>query len=201
METKFQTSFIPKKPIVEEQRSGSGLSLFLLIPIIIFLVSLGLMGWVYMQKKILVQKISETKISIDERKSSFEPETIESVLRLDSRIKVGNQLLAGHVSVSRLFSFLETATLKNIRFKNFHFSKTGLNETGQNIMKIEMAGQARDFKTVAVEAQEFGKLGYRTIIKESVFSDLNLSQDGSVTFSFAAKVVPDFILYSKTKEI
>jgi hypothetical protein len=58
-----------------------------------------------------------------------------------------------------------------------------------------MSGQAKDFKTIALQANEFGKIEYRDSIKEPVFSDLNLTADASVSFSFSAYVIPKFISY------
>jgi hypothetical protein len=198
METKFQTSFIPKKPIVAERTIAPKLSLFLLVSIIVFLVALGLAGWVFLEKNFLIQKINVDKQTIEANKGSFETDTIESMIRLDSRIKVANLLLKNHTALSPLFAFLEDRTLKDVRFKSFHFSYSGSVSGGTNMAKIEMNGQAKDFKTVASEADEFGKTDYRAIISAPVFSDLNLTQDGSVSFSFVSSVFPDFISYAKS---
>lgn len=197
METKFQTSFIPKKPINEEQKSGSGISLFLLVSIIVFLVALGLVAWVFIERNILINKIGIDKQTIESNKASFETNTIESMILLDSRIKVANTLLNNHVSISPVFNFLEEKTLKSVRFKTFHFTSAGTDGSGNSVIKISMSGQAKDFKTVALQAEEFGKTEYRNIIKSPVFSELNLTNDGSVSFTFSASIVPKFISYKQ----
>ncbi|MFA6227261.1 MAG: hypothetical protein WC631_02200 [Candidatus Paceibacterota bacterium] len=198
METKFQTSFIPKKPIVEEHQLAPRVSLFLLVSIIVFLVAVGLAGWIFLEKKVLIQKIDTDKQTIEANKSSFETGTIESMIRLDSRIKVANLLMSKHISMSPIFSFFEDRTLKNVRFRSFKISLTGGASGGDSLAKVDMNGQARDFKTVASQADEFGKIEYREIIKAPVFADLNLTQDGSVSFSFVTLIVPDFISYAKS---
>lgn len=198
MDAKFQTSFIPKKPITEEKGTSSSISLFLLLSIIVFLVALGLAGWVFLQKKMTIQKIEADKVTIDANKSSFETATIEAIIRLDSRIKVAKDLLSNHVSVSPVFAFLENKTLKSIRFKNFHFSGSGKNENGEPSIRVEMSGQAKDFKTIALQADELGKVEYRNIIKNPVFSDLSPTADGSVSFSAMFSVLPSLISYSQT---
>ena len=198
METKFQTSFIPKKPVVEERASSSSISLFLLLSIIVFLVSLGLGGWVFIQKDLLIKNIKSAEEIIRANKAAFELNTIESMIRLDSRIKIAKGLLVSHVSISPIFSFLEDKTLKSVRFKTFSFSGAGKDESGASSVKVTMTGQARDFKTVALQAEEFGNVNYRNIIKNPVFSDLNLTSDGSVSFSASMLVVPSFLSYSKS---
>lgn len=197
METKFQTSFIPKKPVVEEGRSNSSISIFLLLSIVLFLVSLGLGGWIFIQKDMLIKNIKSAEDVIRSNQSAFELDTIESMIRLDSRIKIAKDLLASHVSISPIFSFLEDKTLKSVRFKTFAFSSAGKDESGAASIKVTMTGQARDFKTVALQAEEFGNINYRNIIKNPVFSDLNLTSDGSVSFSASMSVVPSFLSYSK----
>jgi hypothetical protein len=196
MDNNIQTSFIPKKPIVEDSKiSSSSVSLFLVVAIIIFLVSLSLMAWVTFTKTNLINQIKENKAIIEKNKGEFEAGTIESILRLDSRIKVVQSLIDNHVVVSPIFNFLEQRTLKSIRFKNFKFYNSGKAADGSDIVKVEMSGQAKDFKTIALQANEFGKIEYRDSIKEPVFSDLNLTADASVSFSFSAYVIPKFISY------
>lgn len=200
METKFQTSFIPKKPVVQEIRTTSGISLFLLIAILIFIVSVGVAGWVFFEKGNLVKKIEENKDIIEVNKKAFETQTIESMLRLDSRIKVAGDLLSKHTAMSEVFEFLGARTLKNVRFKNFNFTISNIDSSASGV-KVEMSGQAKDFRTVASQAEEFGRVEFRNIIREPEFSDLNLTQDGSVSFAFSAFIVPEFISYSSARDI
>lgn len=196
MNNNIQTSFIPKKPIVEDSRiTSSSVSLFLVVSIIIFLVSLSLVAWVALTKASMIKQIEANKQTISTNKAQFEAGTIESILRLDSRIKVADELLDKHIVVSPIFNFLEQRTLKTVRFRNFKFYNSGKSNDGENIVKVEMQGLARDFKTIALQADEFGKPEYRNIIKDINFSNLNLTQDGYVSFSFSANIVPLFISY------
>ncbi len=199
VETKFQTSFIPKKPLSVETSQKTGISLFLLISILAFLVSLGIGAYVFLENKILIQKITAEKQTIETNRSGLVTDsvTIESIVELNSRINVANKLLDSHVAVSPIFNFLQKITLKNVRFKDFAFSATSKDANGQSVVGITMAGQARDFETVAAQADEFGKVDWRNIIKEPKISGLNLNQDGSVSFTFSGFIVPAFLLYTK----
>jgi hypothetical protein len=182
---------------MQNEKIKTSISLFLLVSIILFLVALGLAGWVFLEKKLLIQKINTDKQTISTNKNSFETDTIENMIRLDSRIEIAKQIINNHVAMSPIFGFLEARTLKNIRFKNFHFSSNS--GTADNSVKIDMSGQAKDFQTIASQAEEFGKVDYRSIIKNPVFSDLNLTQDGSVSFSFSANIMSDFVSYKNTR--
>jgi hypothetical protein len=199
MEAKFQTSFIPKKPIIQEERIHSRLSIFLLISLIIFFVSLGLAGWVFLKNKLLIQQIVDQQKTVQTNKNGLTKDsvTVESIVALDSRIMLANQLLANHVAISPIFSFLGQRTLTNVRFKSFSVTSVGQDSTGVTSVKIEMSGQAKDFNSVASQADEFGKSDYTNIIKEPKISGLSLNPDGSVAFIFSASIVTNFISYSK----
>ncbi len=193
MEQKFQTSFIPKKPVtIIGSRDRNGMSLLLLVSVIVFLISLGLAGWVFLEKKILIQQITSDQDAIEKHKSGLTSDslTIESLIELDSRINVAKDLLSKHISVSPLYNFLQRATLKSVRFKNFSFSSA----SGKKV-SVQMSGVAKNWETVASQADEFGKAEYRNIINEPKISNLSLGADGSVSFLFSAYIMPEYLVY------
>jgi hypothetical protein len=199
VETKFQTSFIPKKSLMQEGTSTkSNVSLFLLLSILIFLVSLGIAGYVFLENQYLIAQINAAQQTITKNKSSFDTTTIDSIVELNSRINIAQTLLDNHVAVSPIFNFLQQATLKNVRFKDFNFSSDGKDANGNNVVSIKMSGQARDFETVASQADEFGLPAWSHIINQPKVSDLVLNADGSVSFSFSADIVPAYLSYLST---
>jgi hypothetical protein len=204
METKFQTSFIPKKPVVEERRMGSSISLFLLLSIIIFLVSLGMGVWVYIQKDMLIKNIEKSAKEIKVNKNSFELSSIEDIIRLNLRIKTAENLLDKHISIAPVFNFLEKNTLKQIRFKNFSFSSSGKDEKGNPSVKVTMTGQAlaspEAYKIISLQADIFGSQQNRAFVRNTLLSDLSLGSDGGVSFSASMNVLPDYLSYSSSKK-
>ena len=167
METKYQTSFIPKKPVtMTGQSQPSSMSLLLVVSIIIFLISLGLAGYVFLQKNLLLQKLTTDQNTIETNKSGLTSDsiTIESLVELNSRINVAKDLLNKHIAVSPIFDFLQQGTLKSVRFKNFNFSSADVNEAGISRISIQMSGVAKDWETVASQADEFGKADWKKII-------------------------------------
>jgi hypothetical protein len=198
MDTKFQTSFIPKKPMMQQDaRVGSSVSIFLVISIIIFLISLAIGGWVFWQKKVLVENIKKEQQIINENKEGLlrDSVTVESIVELNSRIEVSKRLLNKHVTIYPIFDFLKKVTLRNVRFTNFSFSGSSKDSSGQSRIGVSMSGQARNWKTIASQADEFGRAEWKDIIKEPKISGLGLNQDGSVSFVFSAFISPDFISY------
>jgi hypothetical protein len=199
MEPKYQTSFIPKKPVAMggQSRSGTGMNLLLLVSVIIFLISLGLSGYVYLEKNLLIQKIAADQNTIETNKSGLvsDSNTVESLVKLNSRINVAKDLLSRHTAISPIFDFLQKNTLKSVRFKDFTFSSAGKDASGANLISIQMSGVAKDWETVASQADQFGLPDWSKIISQPKISDLSLNIDGSVSFVFSAYISPSFIVY------
>ncbi len=195
MDPKFQTSFIPKKPISEPTTSSS-ISLFLLLSIIVFLISLGIAGYIYLEKKSLVNEITTEQEVIQKNKSSFDSNTIENILKLNSRISVAQALLNNHVSIAPVFDFLSKETLKNVRFKSFVFSNNIKDSSGNSGIGISLSGIAQSWETLAAQANEFGKEITKTTIREPKVSSFNLNPDGTVSFTFTALINPGAISFS-----
>jgi len=198
MDTKFQTSFIPKAPIMQAKTTKSSISFFLLISIIIFLVSLGLAAWVYLEKNYLIQQITSEQKTITTNKSGLvsDSNTVESIIDLNNRINIGKDLLSHHVAISPIFAFLQQVTLKNVRFNSFTFSSASKDSNGNTIVGIQLAGVAQDWESVASQADEFDMPAWKNIINDPKISNFGLNQDGSVSFSFSATINPQFLSYT-----
>ena len=106
MEVKMQTSFIPKKPITETTNEGSGVSLFLLLSIIVFIVAVALAAAVFLWQKSLVAQIEKDKQALVDTKKTYEEGTIEELIRLNDRIEESKNLLAKHIAVTPVFVLL-----------------------------------------------------------------------------------------------
>ena len=189
---------IPKKPVsVSGQSQSNGLSLLLLVSIIIFFISLGLAGYIFLEKNLLIKNIETDIATIEQNKGGLTSDavTIESLVELNSRINVAKDLLDKHVAVSPIFNFLQQATLKSVRFRNFSFSSLDKDVSGVGRVSVQMSGVATSWETVASQADEFGQPEWKRIISEPKISNLSLNPDGSVSFLFSAHVSPDFLVY------
>jgi hypothetical protein len=201
METKFQTSFIPKNPITQEQRVSTGVNLFLLISIIIFLISASIAGWVFLEKKSLVGRIENEKGIINKNKDSLNKDSvsIENFVELNTRIETSKTLLSKHISVLPVFDFLQKLVLKNVRFNSFVFSVAASDGSGVDKIKVDVSGKAVDWRTMANQVDEFSKPEWKKIVKEPKVSNLSLASDGSIVFLFSAILSPDFVNYNTKK--
>jgi hypothetical protein len=191
METKMQTSFIPKKPIVESRPEGSGISLFTLLAVIIFIVSLALAGGVWLLKGSLVTKIEKDKEALVAAKASYEEGTINPLIRLDDRIKVSGDLLSKHLAISPVFLLLEKNTLKNVRIKTFKFTHAGKDQ-----IKIDLTGTAQSYEALSKQSDAFGAESLREFISQPIVSDFSPTPEGTISFTFSALVNSNLISYS-----
>lgn len=189
----MQTSFIPKKPIVETRISGGGISLFLLLAIIIFIVSLALAAGIWLWKGALVNQIEADKQALVEAKDSYEEDTINPLIRLDDRIEVSKVLLAKHLSISPIFTLLETNIIRNVQLKTMRFSYGG-----DDKIKIELTGTAVDYDALLTQSNIFGREDLRKFISQPVISDFNPTAEGNIAFNFSAFVDPRLVSYAGT---
>lgn len=192
MDPQFKASFIPKKPIVAPKGgigTPSSINLFSVIAITIFLVGVVLSAGVFFYSRLLDNQIVMEKQSLDRAKDAFEPELIEQIVRMDSRIETSKKLIASHTILSPFFNLLSNLTLRSIRFKDFLFSYSAADN-----IKVEMKGEAESYTAIALEADLFGSQKY---LKDTVVSDLALEPNGNVSFKIMSKIDKNLVSYSE----
>ncbi len=193
MEVKMQTSFIPKKPIVENRTRGSGISLFLLLSIIIFIVSITLALGIWVWRESLLKQIEKSKKSLVAAKERYEETTINSLVRLNDRIEESNFLLSRHLAISPIFTLLEKNILRNVKLDSLKFVY-GSNDK----IKIELSGIASSYDVLSKQSDAFGRENLREFISEPVISDFSLTETGGVSFNFSATVNSKLVSYANT---
>ncbi len=184
-----QTSFIPKKPLVvtPSQYQARGVSIVVLVSVIIFVTTAALAGGVFVYKNILKNDIANMQESLARARSAFEPELIEKLQRLDKRMMAAQIILHDHLATSALFDVLSRATLQTVRFTGF---QVGIDE--KRSVVVNMRGQARDYQSVALQSDQFGKTKG---IRNPVFSGLTLDSFGRVQFEVTFNVDPALVSY------
>ncbi|HEC32739.1 MAG TPA: hypothetical protein ENI63_00575 [Candidatus Kaiserbacteria bacterium] len=194
MEPKFRTSFIPKKTLstvanIQRRSGGGSLGVITLLSLIIVLGAVVLSVGVFLYQKILESNITRKTVTLNRARAAFEPTLIQELVRVDSRLNAANVILNQHITPSVLFESLEKLTLKSVQFRDFNLTRI----SGDKI-SVSMKGIAKDFRGVALQADVFGK---SKIIKDPIFSNLNLNQAGNAVFSFSAFVDTSLIKYVK----
>jgi len=191
MEQNFQTSFIPKKPMVEERVVASRpVSLLTVISIFIFLTVIVASGILYVYKGILNKNITSMKESLVLAQNSFEPSKITQLQVLDKRLRASNTILSSHINISPIFEALQSLTMKTVRYTKFSYSMDDKNK-----VDVKMSGQAIGYRSVALQSDLYAK--NKNLI-DPVFSNLSLDDKGNVLFDLEFSVDPAFVNYKDT---
>ncbi|HUD04155.1 MAG TPA: hypothetical protein VMR73_01545 [Candidatus Paceibacterota bacterium] len=188
MDPRLQSSFIPKKPIMNAPRTyHAPLSIFSIVSVSLFILTiLGSVG-VFLYQNYLNNEIAAASSSLHTEQDEFDQSTIEQLARLDSRLTVAQGLLQKHVAVSNFFSALEDVTLPTARFSNFAFSVGA-----QNALTISMNGEAESFTSVALQSDA---LISDTYFKNVMVSDFSVEQSGAVSFTVTMTLDPSLVAY------
>ncbi len=207
MDTKFQTSFIPKKPLLSDQnvikRGSGGTSVFMFVAMIIFVASIAGVGFTFLWKQVLIKSQKSLVEELAKKEASFDVGLIERLKKANNKIDIGAQLLQRHAAVSEVFDIVSLLTIQGVRFTNFDFSASDAmnSQASGGDLKIVMKGIANNFSSVAFQSTVFGQsesFGNRKPLKNPVLSDLVLDPTGKVNFTFTAYVNMDDIKYEKT---
>lgn len=195
MEPKFQSSFIPKGPLATAGVASSTSrtarrSILGVLAGIVFTIAIVLGLAVFGYEFYLNRNIGRMASNLAVARESLEPEVIERISNLDQRIISTKNLLDKHITLSPLFDYLGNSTLRTVRFSQFAFQTT---EKG---LEVAMRGQARGYSAVALQSEIFNKSPY---FKSPIFADLDLDEQGNVTFSFRANIDPSIISYRPTE--
>lgn len=192
MDPRFQTSFIPKKPIVAQSRvrTPANINLFALIATVIFVSTLAVGGAAFFYERVLTKQIESDQKSLELARGAFDPELIAQIVRFDTRIETARKLLDSHISVNPLFQFVADVTIPSVRFSDLDFEYLGPED-----VTVSMTGQARNYTAVALQSDV---LNDQKNFTEVTIGDMNLDGAGNIGFSVSGKLNPDLLLYSKT---
>lgn len=192
MESEFKTSFIPKKPIVEEKyERPRSVGLLAFLGTVIFVASLIAAGATYFYKVSLASQVKTKGDMIKVARERFDSELVEEMQKLDRRINSSRDVLSSHVIISPIFKALEEYTLKTISFTKFTYSFDPIEKR----VNVEMSGKATGYDAIALQSDA---LALNKYIKDPVFSNLNLDDKGKVTFDLMFYVDPTFINFEDT---
>jgi hypothetical protein len=192
MDQNFQTSFIPKKPIIEERAvPGQPVNIFTIMGIILlFAVGLGT-GALYFYEDTLSKSIAKMSEDLKLAQNRFEPARITELKSLDQKLRASNEILSHHIAISPIFKALELTTLPTVRYTKFTYNQGEL--PGSNV-EVKMKGIALGYRAVALQSDLFTK--NKNII-DPVFSNLILDDRGNVLFELSFSVDSSFLNYKE----
>ncbi|MEI8249248.1 MAG: hypothetical protein WCG07_02005 [Candidatus Taylorbacteria bacterium] len=203
METKFQTSFIPKKSFTggvgAPARHHGTASLFMTIAVVLFVVSIAAAGGAYGWEQYLKTAQVTYNQQLVERQKQFNLDLIEQLKQTKVQIDAARTLITKHVALSQVFHIISLLTTEPVRFLNLDVSVPQANSTDSGI-KISMHGYGKNLSVVAFQSDVLGQLetiGLRKVVKNPILSDPTLdASTPTVSFGFSATIDPASLLYT-----
>lgn len=208
MDGNSQTSFIPKKPILNQNSSyaDKGVSIVTILAVIIFFGAVALSAGSFLYHSFLEKKLVDKKETLEQAKAGFDLDTIKELKRMDTRIESSKALLDQHIAASAFFDVLETATLKTVRFTDLDIKTQNntsvggasvsenplVTDTNSTSIEFKMTGAAKSYNSIALQSDLFSKT--KGFI-EPIFSNLNLNEVGEVAFVVTALLDPQVLRY------
>jgi hypothetical protein len=205
MEPKFQTSFIPKKPLStsssasSNESSGSrGNSLIFMIGVFVFVISLLVAGGAFAWGKFLEARQVQLGEDLKVLAKDYKVELISLFKQTDTKISIAKELLDNHVAMSQVFGLISRFTAENIRFINLDLSAASDNSKG---VTIKMSGYAPSYEALAFQSDRLGHLedyDLRNVVINPAISGPTQATNGTVSFEFSANIVPKSLSYKNT---
>lgn len=196
MDQDFQTSFIPKKPMLEKRATASQpVGILIIVSLFILFTAIVASGGLYFYKNIKLKDLDKMKKDLELSKGRFEQSKIQQLQVLDKRLQASDQVLAKHITVSPIFKTLQAVTMKTVRFTTFNYTI----EDNSNKIRITMKGQASNYRSIALQADLFSTNVKQFI--DPIFSDLSLDDKGNVVFDLEFFVEPSFVNYKQVLKV
>ena len=192
MEPTFQTTFIPKKPLVENQDMSStgGVSLLVFLATILLVVSCALAGGIYLYRASVASKVDDMQKQLEQSSVSFDADLAFNIEDTNHRLSVAQELVSNHVAFSPLLVILGENTLKTIRYTKLNAEQTvgsGAEAT------IKISGVAKNYDAIALQSDMFAK---NRFIRDPIFSNLVPTIEGNIAFDLSFTVDPAYMKYN-----
>lgn len=201
METNFQTSFIPKKPVASQVNvhHHTSISVFMIIATILFIASIGGAASTFVLKSILLTSQTQVKNELKAKEDKFNLPLIDELKKANAKIDLAKQLLKNHIAVSEVLAILSKLTIDGVRFSGFEFdSVDALSPSASASSKIKLTGVANSYNSVAFQSDVFGnsiQYGTGKPLKTPILSDLSVDDKNNVLFNFSADIPQSEISY------
>ncbi len=193
MQSKIKSSFIPKKPVMQAAKTSSsryksgGMDIVMLVSVVALVVSSVLSAGVFLYKNFAASNFESKKQLLEKTRGAFEPKLIEQLMKLSERIRVAEGIVEKHTAPSVFLNALEQDSLTNVQFIKFEYT-----QKNTDIATFSLKGKTTSVNSVALQSSRFGD---SNIIKDSIFSNIDLVKDG-VTFEVEGEIDLNAIRYS-----
>lgn len=192
MEPKFQSSFIPKKPVVDSPKMlgpvSKNVNIFSVIATIAFIITMAGSGWVFIYGRMIESDLKNADKELVEVRAAFEADKIQDLISESTRLDSIYSLLKKHYAVSQVLVLLQDLTLKNMRFDNLSYRAQEGKPT------IAMDVEANGYNSIAYQKEVFEESGLLSAVS---FSSFSLGDGGVVKSKFNASVSPKLVSFEQ----
>lgn len=198
MQPQFQSSFIPKSPVVNTPNvvnktpvisKQNSTNLFSVIANTVFFITIIVLGGAFLYKFILARQILKTGNEINSAREAFELDKIKNLIDEDSRIKSVSGLVNKHQATSQIIALLQELTLKKLRFTSFDY-KSDTNT-------ITLDTEAQTYNALAKQSDILSSNNY---IQRQDFSSFRLLENGNVKSRLVLVINPALLSYKRLIE-
>lgn len=188
MAPNFQSSFIPKEPTTSEVFKSKKTSLIGILAASLFFISIISAVGLYIYKGIVKNDIQSLQSQLSEDEKNIDKKTINEMSKFSKKLDITKSIVAKHQVISQFLDSLASSTVSSVQFTNFSYSNI---DEGKLIVNVK--GVATSYASVALQENIFSKNKY---FKSTSFSNLTLTDKGSVSFNLVAMVDPQISTYS-----
>ena len=192
MENSFQTSFIPKKPIVGSSTivssSSSSISIFMVLAVIILFVAGASAGGLFLYKNYLTTQIGNLSSSVVKAKNNFDKDTINELELFDKRTSTAGTVLKNHIVLSPIFKMIADVTISQVQYTKFE------HQNSDNSFNVKMSGIAADYKSIALQSDVFNSAKGRSF-KNVVFSNITKDKNNYINFDVSFDIDPSLLSF------
>ncbi len=191
MDSRFQSSFIPKASVTGTTLPTERKSVFRTLSLIVFVLVLLGTGGTFVYKIMMEKSITALEAKIAEAEKAVDKDKIDELANFDKRVKSIDTILNQHVAVSSYLKLLGDSTLKNLSFSDFKFTATDHNSP----IKAVFTGVAPSYAAIAQEEAVLVKDPNTVSVQ---FGDFLLGKTGLVSFKLTAEFKNGILNWSKT---
>lgn len=160
------------------------MGIFVILGLLLLVFTLAFGGIVFFYKKLQEKNVVALQESFTRAEAEFEPALVAEFTRVSRAIDASKSLVKQHTALSRVFDFLEEATLPEVRFTTFSFSVETLT--------LVMNGEAKGYTKLS---QQAAVLEQSQFVEKVKLSNLSLIDAGKVGFAIQLVLKPEILQF------
>lgn len=183
----FQSSFIPKEPVSNEVFKKKKAGIFGILAVSLFICSLVIAGALTLYKKMVKDEIQNLQSELAQSEKNIDKDAIDNILRFNTKLGIIKTVFEKHQAVSNVINSLASSTVKSVYYTEFAYGGTS-----EDKLNVIVSGLAPSYGAIALQEDVLKK---NKDFSSMIFSDLQLAEDGRVSFKITISVDPKASIY------